>query len=55
MSEKDIEQCLDEMTDYIEMFEPAFQRVEQLERSKVYLRGLLPFYPTLRCNNSDTF
>src|SRR5664279_5003961 len=29
------------MTDYIEMFEPALQRVEQLERSKVYLRGLL--------------
>ena len=41
LSEKDIEQFLDEMTDYIEMFEPAFQRVKQLERSKVYLRGLL--------------
>jgi SRSO17 transposase len=41
LSEKDIEQFLDEMTDYIEMFEPAFQRVEQLEQSKVYLRGLL--------------
>ena len=41
LSEKDIEEFLDEMADYIEMFEPAFQRVEQLERSKVYLRGLL--------------
>ena len=41
MSEKDIEQFLDEMADFIEMFEPAFQRVEQFERSKVYLRGLL--------------
>jgi len=41
LSEKDIEQFLDEMTDYIEMFEPAFQRVEQLEQSKVYMRGLL--------------
>ena len=41
LSEKDIEEFLEEMTDYIEMFEPAFQRVEQLQRSKVYLRGLL--------------
>jgi SRSO17 transposase len=41
LTEKDIEQCLDEMTNYIEMFEPAFQRVEQLEWSKAYLLGLL--------------
>lgn len=41
LSEKDLEQFLDEMTEYIEKFAPAFQRVEQLERSKVYLRGLL--------------
>jgi SRSO17 transposase len=41
LTEQDIEQFLEEMTDYIEMFEPAFQRVEQMERSKAYLRGLL--------------
>src|SRR3972149_5252460 len=41
LSEQDIEQFLEEMTGYIEMFEPAFQRAEQLERSKAYLRGLL--------------
>ena len=41
LTEQDIEQFLEEMADYIEMFEPAFQRVEQLERSKAYLRGLL--------------
>ena len=54
LSEKDIEQCLDEMTDDSEMFEPAFQRVEQLERSKVYLLDLLPFFPTLRCNTNPS-
>jgi SRSO17 transposase len=48
LTEKDIEQFYEEMTDYIEMFEPAFQRVEQLERSKAYLRGLLG--DTLRKN-----
>jgi hypothetical protein len=41
LSEKDIEQFLDEMADYLEIFESAIQRVEQLERSKVYPRGLL--------------
>jgi SRSO17 transposase len=41
LSEQDIENFLDEMMDYIDLFEPAFQRVEQLEWSKVYLRGLL--------------
>jgi SRSO17 transposase len=41
LTERDIEQFLEEMMDYIEMFEPAFQRAEQLERSKAYLRGLL--------------
>ncbi|MCJ7434392.1 MAG: hypothetical protein MUO77_12965, partial [Anaerolineales bacterium] len=40
-SEKEIEQFLDEMTDYMEMFRPAFQRVEQMTRSQTYLRGLL--------------
>ena len=39
--EQDIEHFLDEMTCYIEMFEPAFQRTEQLEWSKAYLHGLL--------------
>ncbi len=32
---------MDELKDYITMFEPAFHRVEQLERSEIYLRGLL--------------
>ncbi|MFH1909510.1 MAG: IS701 family transposase [Chloroflexota bacterium] len=41
LTEQDIEQFLDEMTHYIDLFEPAFQRVEQLKWSKVYLRGLL--------------
>jgi SRSO17 transposase len=41
LSEQDIEQFLDEMRDYVGLFEPAFQRPEQLERSKTYLRGLL--------------
>ena len=39
LTEQDIEQFLEEMTGYIEMFEPAFQRAEQLERSKAYLRA----------------
>jgi SRSO17 transposase len=29
------------LPNYVELFEPAFQRSEQLERSKIYLRGLL--------------
>lgn len=41
LTEQDIEQFLDEMTSYIGMFEPAFQRAEQLEWSKAYLHGLL--------------
>jgi len=41
LTEQDIDQFLEEMMGYIEMFEPAFQRVEQLEWSKAYLRGLL--------------
>ena len=41
MSKKDIEQFLEEMTEYVEMFEPAFQRVEQMTWSQTYLRGLL--------------
>jgi SRSO17 transposase len=41
LTEPDIEQFLSEMKDYIELFGPAFQRVEHLEWSKVYVRGLL--------------
>jgi SRSO17 transposase len=41
LAEQDIKQFLDEMKSYIEMFEPAFQRAEQLEWSKAYLQGLL--------------
>jgi SRSO17 transposase len=41
LSKKGMEQFLGELTDYMEMFNPAFQRVEQLRRSKIYLHGLL--------------
>ncbi len=41
LTEQDTEQFLDEIAGYIEMFEPAFRRTEQLEWSKAYLRGLL--------------
>jgi SRSO17 transposase len=41
LNEKEIEQFWDEMANYMEMFKPAFRRVEQLEHSKAYLRGLL--------------
>lgn len=41
LSEQDIEQFLDEMRNYIALFAPAFQRVEQLGRSETYVRGLL--------------
>jgi len=41
LSEEEIEQVLDEMTDYTEMFKPAYQRVEQWKWSTAYLRGLL--------------
>lgn len=41
MTEQDVEQFLDEMRQYTELFKPAFLRIEQLEWSKVYLRGLL--------------
>lgn len=41
LTEQDIECFLDEMMDYLDLFEPAFLRIEQLKWSKVYLRGLL--------------
>jgi SRSO17 transposase len=41
MTDQDIHYFMDEMATYIEMFEPAFRRPEQLEWSKNYLHGLL--------------
>ena len=41
LSEQDIEEFLDEMKDYIDLFAPAFPRAEQVKRSKMYVRGLL--------------
>jgi len=41
LTQQNIKQFVDEMTNYMRMFEPAFQRVEQIEWSKAYLRGLL--------------
>ena len=41
LTQPDIEKFVDEMTSYMELFAPAFQRPEQWERSKIYLRGLL--------------
>ena len=41
LSAQDVEQLVDEMTRYIELFAPAFKRAEQLRWSQVYLHGLL--------------
>jgi len=41
LSQKDIEHFSQELTKYMELFEPAFQRVEQSRRSKAYVHGLL--------------
>ncbi len=41
LSKEDVERFLDELKNYMELFKPAFQRVEQLKRSQTYLRGLL--------------
>lgn len=41
LSEQDIEQFVDEMTEYIELFQPGFARSEQSAWSQVYVRGLL--------------
>jgi SRSO17 transposase len=41
LSKKDVERFLDELTKYMELFESAFQRIEQLKRSTAYLHGLL--------------
>ncbi len=41
LSKKDIERFAQELRKYMELFEPAFRRVEQLKRSRVYVHGLL--------------
>lgn len=41
LTDQDVGCFLDEMRAYVEMFEPAFRRVEQLEWSKNYMQGLL--------------
>ncbi len=41
LSKEEVERFLDELKNYMELFKPAFQRVEQLKRSQTYLRGLL--------------
>jgi SRSO17 transposase len=41
LSKEDVERFLEELTNYMKLFEPAFRRVEQLKRSTAYVRGLL--------------
>jgi SRSO17 transposase len=41
LSPKDVECFLEELMKYMQLFEPAFQRVEQIRRSRAYLHGLL--------------
>jgi len=41
LSKKEVERFLEELASYLELFKPAFQRVEQRRRSTAYLRGLL--------------
>ncbi len=41
LTEQDVEQFMAEMTEYTELFAPAFQRMEQMGWSQAYLRGLL--------------
>jgi SRSO17 transposase len=41
LSQEDVERFLDELTNYMDCFTPAFQRVEPVTRSKTYVRGLL--------------
>lgn len=41
LSEKDVERFWEELANYMELFEPAFQRIEQWMRSATYLRGLM--------------
>jgi len=41
LTTQDVESCVEEMTDYIELFREGFARPEQLTGSGIYLRGLL--------------
>ena len=41
LSRKDVERSLKELTKYMKLFKPAFQRVEQTKRSQFYVCGLL--------------
>lgn len=41
LSSKDVEQFVEEMDSYVELFEPAFRRREQWRWSGLYLQGLL--------------
>ena len=41
LSQEEVERFLEELTNYMEQFESAFQRVEQLNRIKAYVLGLL--------------
>jgi SRSO17 transposase len=41
LSDKDVEQFVEELDHYARLFEPAFRRREQWARGRVYLKGLL--------------
>jgi SRSO17 transposase len=41
LSPENVEGFLDELSNYLEQFKPAFQRVEQVKRSETYVHGLL--------------
>ena len=41
LSDKDIEQFVEELDSYVKLFEPAFRRREHWQWSKVYVKGLL--------------
>ena len=41
LSQADVERFLDELTNYMNCFTPAFHRVEPVTRSQAYVRGLL--------------
>jgi SRSO17 transposase len=41
LKKKDVECFSSELTRYMKQFEPAFQRVEQVQRSQAYVHGLL--------------
>lgn len=45
MTEKDINQMVEELKTYYQMFKPAFQRKEQAKKGGTYLRGLLSDLP----------